>query len=205
MKLVALDYGGVMGDHHIAEAEERLASLFDVDITGVRAMLSERGSLGALVRRGDMTVADFWLAQARSCGLPTLPAPLGELSRMWAETYRLNPLFKEELPVIRGRARIGIVTNIDAGRAAYLVESVRVFDYVDYLWASYQLGYTKAEPAMWAKVARDGTARGCTDMLYVDDRPQHVESARAAGFVGLLHVGDVRATLDAIVRWVDGD
>ncbi len=202
MKLVALDYGGVVGDHHIPEAERRLAALFRVDVLTLCAMLSERSELGSLVRRGDLTMQDFWLAQAESCGLETIPAPMETLSRLWAETYRLNPQFQQGLESLRGRVRTGIVTNIDEGRAAYLVHSVRILDIVDYLWASHELQHTKAEPEMWSSIASDAKKQGVSEMLYIDDRPHHVAAARAAGFVGLVHEGDVMATLDAINRWV---
>lgn len=201
-KLVALDYGGVVGDHHIEESESRLAQLFGVDVPTLCEMLSERSHLGASVRRGDMSVSDFWSAQARSRGMSGIPASVAELSRMWAETYRLNMAFKEGIIALRGRALTAIVTNIDEGRSSYLVDVVHILDFVDYLWPSCGLRHTKSEPEMWSLVSRRAREQGATEMLYVDDRRQHVDSARAAGFDGIFHEGDVQKTLAEIFHWV---
>lgn len=202
ISLVALDYGGVVGDHHIIDAESRLARLFSIDVIELRDMLTESGHLGDRVRRGDIAPEEFWLSCANECGLDELPAPVTALSRMWAQTYSLNASFLSGLRSVRKKAAVGLVTNIDSGRKSYLVESVCILDMVDYLWASCEVGHTKREPELWARVRLEAKRLGFNRMLYVDDRAEHVQSAHTAGFDGILHRTDVDATLTEIYRWL---
>ena len=201
--LVALDYGGVLADDHIAIGERRLAELLGVDVEFLNSLLSEQNTLGNDVRKGTLSLASFWAKVAEACGLVQAPASSQVLCDMWAETYRLNPEFCDMTRTLRGVCGTGIITNIDPGRATYLVETVGVLNYVDYLWPSYSFGHTKAEPQFWHDVAEDVVRHGFGSTLYVDDRAHHVDCAQEAGMDGLLHQGDCSQTIMAIRRWVD--
>lgn len=191
--VLMVDYGGVLGDHHQEPAESKLSELLGKTVAECRKLLSERSDQGRAFREDRITETQFWDWVFQLAGRAHEDRPTDQrLSRLWAETYRLNKDVAGLLGRARRRAAVGVVTNIDRARSRYLVEVVGIDQLVDLYLPSHRFGITKGCPGFW-EVTTSEVRRlfGRVTITYVDDRTEHVAAASAAGCVGVQFNGVV--------------
>lgn len=189
--MIMADYGGVLADHHQQPAESELAGLLGIDIPKCRAFLSERSEQGRRFREDGITETEFWDRVALLAGISeTLRPADAVLSRLWAETYRLNAEVFKILLSYRPTAAIGILTNVDPARSRYLTDVIRVNNLVDIYIPSFAYRATKYSPDLWKKANMAVRRRyPQATVIYVDDRPQHIASCEICGWRGILYEG----------------
>ncbi len=190
--IVITDYGGVLGDHHQDPAELMLASILGVDRDVCRSLLTERSEQGAAFREDRISEEIFWARVYELAGKERRDGPPDvTLSRLWAETYKLNQRVLWVLERLRARARLGVLSNIDPARSGYLVNIVGLLAHIDIYLPSYQFGAIKPKEALWR--AADARVRSCfghdVKVLYIDDRPEHVSACRQVGWEGVRYRG----------------
>ncbi|HEY9605543.1 MAG TPA: hypothetical protein V6C85_28325, partial [Allocoleopsis sp.] len=59
-RLLLVDYGGVLGDHHQEPAESELAAALQVSVEQSRILLSENSEQGRAFRENKITETEFW-------------------------------------------------------------------------------------------------------------------------------------------------
>lgn len=203
---IIADYGGVLADHHQEPAESELARILEVDIVRCRMLLSEHSEQGRKFREDALTEAEFWIEVASLAGLPCGKVPsYSVLSRLWAETYKLNSQVLEMLLQYRSIAAIGVLTNIDRARSRYLTEVIEIDKLVDIYLPSFRFRATKYSPVFWRE-ADDMLRASCpgATIIYIDDRLQHVRSCEdIVGWTGLVYKGlpRLRAALDRLAMY----
>ncbi|WP_177175342.1 HAD family hydrolase [Austwickia chelonae] len=80
----------------------------------------------------------------------------------------------------RGGTRCYLATNQQAVRAAYMKEHLRYESLLDGCFYSYELQVAKPDPAYFVSILARLDA-DADNVLFVDDRPDNVESARSVG------------------------
>lgn len=203
VSVVLFDYGGVVGDHHQDPAEGLLSSLLGVDKEKCRRLLSERSSLGREFRSNQITENEFWDGIASMAGIDTAAGrpPNALLSTLWSQTYSLNREVVSIMQDVRARSPVGLLTNVDRARSSYLIEQVRIMDYIDIFIPSWQIGDTKPGQNVWLAaqeiVMRHYTS--CNRIVYVDDRTEHVAAAASVvGWRSLLYEGVEKLRSDMV-------
>lgn len=94
------------------------------------------------------------------------------------DTYSLNNSMMKYLQKLRQNIQIGILTNIDAGRSRLLEKILDIDTNLDYYFPSYVFGFSKDTAQLWDLVNRElATVNGSVNVIYVDDRAEHVLSA----------------------------
>ena len=168
-----------------------MSALLGVTVPECRKLLSERSEQGRAFREDRITEREFWDEVFRLAGQPTGSRPAdGLLSRLWAETYKLNTAVAELLRRVRERASVGVITNIDRARSKYLEDVIGINGLVDVYLPSCRFGITKGQPGFWdvmTSEVRRALGRGI--LTYVDDRSEHVAAAIAAGWAGIRFTG----------------
>ncbi|MGA7740280.1 MAG: hypothetical protein WBP56_03045 [Polyangia bacterium] len=200
--IVVMDYGGVLGDDHQEPAERELASAIGVSRETCCALTSENSAQGAAFREDRVSEGQFWDWVFDLAGGDVQKRPPNEvLTRMWSETYAVNEGVLEILRAVRGRCPVGVLTNIDRGRSAYLVEKVGLLSEVDIYMPSYRYGAVKPKAELWEAANADIRRRfgKSARVLYIDDRGKHVGACAMIGWEGLLYVG-----VEALVRELIG-
>jgi putative hydrolase of the HAD superfamily len=144
----------------------------DVDAFLVEALREERPALEGRVR---------WLDV-----LPELLARWGirdaydEVVAVWLTIEQVPGTHELVRRVRDGGVRCCLATNQDVARADVMRRLLGYDDLLDHLFFSYDLGAAKPDPAYFETVlGRLGVDAG--SVLFVDDSPRNVESARALG------------------------
>lgn len=138
--------------------------------------------------QGEATPDEFLATLAERLGDPELPR--ARLAEAWCDIFtpwpEMEALADEVLAA--GHAAY-LASNTDPLHVAFLSVQMPLLRRLTGLFLSYEARLLKPDPAYFrALLARFGLeARAC---VYLDDRPEHVEAARALGIRGLVHGGD---------------
>lgn len=131
------------------------------------------------VEKGVVTDAEFVRYLNASKGLSWT---LDEYIGIWAEMYTVNPVGRALFLEAQDR---GIPVYTLSNIAGHHIDAIEMnepgfFDGADGLFLSYQMGLRKPDPQIYRRVLDELGAEG-DDCLFLDDLPENVEAARAAG------------------------
>jgi len=182
VRVLLLDYGGVVADHYSQPYLDRLASLLGVDPRRALELVSEKSPHGEQFRLNLIDLSAFCQAIGRLSGVPTTD-PTAVL-RSWAQTYVPNEAMLSLITHLR-EARglcVGLLMNEDRDRLNYLRE-IGMDRHFDFIVASCDIGITKPNPGIYHYALHaNGVTTDPGEILYVDDRSSHIASAEALGF-----------------------
>ncbi len=148
--------------------------------------------------RGEVTTAEFHAAVCRHT--PT-PPPLDALARAASDIFEPNRSVLELLAALQRRgSRLGLLSNTNEAHWTFIGQSFpelpRRFEVIA---LSYELGLLKPEPEIYREAARlAGCAPG--EIFFVDDRPDNVAGAQAAGFDAVQFRGHETLSADLHAR-----
>lgn len=186
-KILLLDYGGVLGYDHLLEQEELLANTVGLTQAELNNRISEKSVVGRDFRENKITEVEFWRIVSQNSTIDEHSANI--LTGMWMDTYSLNNSMMKYLQKLRQNIQIGILTNIDAGRSRLLEKILDIDTNLDYYFPSYVFGFSKDTAQLWDLVNRElATVNGSVNVIYVDDRAEHVLSAARIGWKGKLRI-----------------
>jgi FMN phosphatase YigB (HAD superfamily) len=132
------------------------------------------------------------------CALVGLEIAHGEFAAAWADIFWLN---EPIVPVIAGLKRrgytlvLGSNTN-DLHAAQFRRQFAEVLTHFDRLVLSYEVGHIKPHASFYRACAEAAGAPP-SECVFIDDLPENVEGARAAGLRGIVF-RDVPGLLDAL-------
>lgn len=183
-KILLLDYGGVLGYDHLLEQKELLADMVGLTQAELNNRISEKSVVGRDFRENKITEVEFWRIVSQNRTIDKRFAHI--LTDMWMDTYSLNESMMNYLQQLRQKIRIGILTNIDVGRSRLLENILDIDHNLDYYFPSYIFGFSKDTVQLWdlvnKELAKDNSP---VDVIYVDDRAEHVLSAERIGWKGI--------------------
>ena len=173
---VIFDMGGVLVWTHWERATEPLAKLAGLPPERVlETLLNTDTNLSYM--RGDIDSSEFAKVVLERLGLDI---PEDELLGIWESILAPN---LEALPVLerlKGRYRLVLGSNTDAGHFRRSVELQPALGLFDDLLLSYELGVCKPDPAFFERGLASSKipAQEC---VFIDDLAENVESARGVG------------------------
>lgn len=105
----------------------------------------------------------------------------------WLEMdSRLSVPLLQELVAVRSRGiRVYLATNQEHVRAAYLMETLGLAEYVDGIFYSAMLGVKKPDAEFFNRVQASVGVRG-NELFLIDDSDQNISAALKAGWRALL-------------------
>jgi putative hydrolase of the HAD superfamily len=182
------DFGNVVAHFDYAIACERLGRPFGLPGSELLRRARQAG-LDPIVKRyeaGRMDARDFSHAV---CGLVGLGAVGHDaFAAAWADIFSLNE------PVARLVARLaasgdtlvlGSNTN-DLHAAHFRRQFAEALGHFDRLVLSYEVGHVKPSPEFYLACA-EAAGRPPGECVFIDDLPENVEGARAAGLLGVVY------------------
>jgi putative hydrolase of the HAD superfamily len=155
---------------------------------------------------GKLTGSGFWQKRVRDAGLNLKKADIEELNlwdaRMWTTQNDAMLAWQRKLK------RLGILTAIlsNMGDSVH-ANMVREFDWLsrfDVLAWSYQLRMAKPDPAIYRHVLKE-LGMQAAETLFIDDKQENIDVARALGMKGLLFTTVAQLRADLIAHGYDAE
>jgi putative hydrolase of the HAD superfamily len=187
VQAVLFDYGGVLR-HEVAAEFDELAERYGVPPGGLWAAFHDIAEY-RLSRTGRLGEAEYRAAVVRELGRWVGPdhaaACLEEWERLRRQDAPIVPAMSELVERLRGRVRLGILSNAGRGARSRL-EATGVARRFDDVLCSAEVGLAKPDPAVF-RLAAQRLGVPVAACAFVDDLPHNVEGARAVGMKGFLY------------------
>lgn len=186
IKVVVIDYGGVLARHYCEPFQSQLANLLGVSVIECKALISEKSEQGRLYRIAQISSAEFWTRVLKLAECPdNLDFEL--LQELWAKTYELDERVFYILKLIRSKnLKLCLFTNTDKARRAYMLETYRLSDHFDFEIYSCETGLIKSsQEALLNLIEACNVAP--EEILFIDDRKEAVDHARSFGLKGYVY------------------
>jgi putative hydrolase of the HAD superfamily len=181
---VIFDFGGVLCEHPNEARFAEIAHYLRVDPAEfTRVFWQHRIPYDA-----GLDEAEYWSTIVDELGLPWDPRQLPRLLKyeidLWSQFDKRVFEFSEFL---QGRGyTTGILSNLPRPLGEALLAKPGFMDPFDHHTFSYKLGIVKPAAAIY-KHAIDGLGVAPEQALFLDDRPENVEGAQAAGLQAELY------------------
>jgi len=181
------DFGNVVAHFDYRKATDKLGAR--LGLSG-EALLDRLRPLGFsdLVKRyesGGMAAEAFTSAVSALVGLEITH---GEFAAAWSDIFTANESIAPLIASLKGsgyRLVLGSNTN-DLHAGHFRRQFAATLDHFDRLVLSYEVGHIKPSTAFYLACAEAAGAEP-GDCLFIDDLPENVEGARAAGLIGILY------------------
>jgi len=179
IKTVILDYGEVLCYPPTAEEWGRMAGVFNVD-AGEFRQLWGRNRLA--YDRGDISYEAYWSKLVEEARVKMDPQQLQQVGRWDLEMWgHVNPTMVEWVEQIRlSGIRTALVSNMPHEMIRYSRRNFSWLKHFDHTTFSAEVRLVKPEAAIY-RHSLDGLGVAAEEALFVDDREQNVEGARAVG------------------------
>ena len=148
----------------------------------------QRRGFAPLVARYESGQIDTETFSRSACALVDLELTPEEFAAAWSDIFRLNPPIATLIPSLKGRGYtlvLGSNTN-DLHAAQFRRQFAETLAHFDRLILSYEIGHIKPNAAFYHACA-EAAAVPTHACLFIDDLPENVEGARAAGLSGLVY------------------
>jgi putative hydrolase of the HAD superfamily len=181
-RAVIFDFGGVLCFHPSEERFDRIAGLFGISTLDLlRIFWANRIPYDA----GKLDAAAYWRHIAETAGLTFDEAQLPTLKRYEVELWND---FDERILGWAARlqahgVRTAILSNLPGSIGEALRATPGFLDPFDHVTFSYELGIVKPDAAIYHDALR-GLDVAPGEALFLDDRPENIEGARAVGLMG---------------------
>ncbi|MFF8262736.1 HAD family hydrolase [Streptomyces virginiae] len=192
---VLFDLFGVIAQHQSSEMRTVLVSTAGAPAP---AFWDAYWRLRLPYDRGELTGPDYWREVGAALGTRFGAARIGALIEAdvssWSGVEAEMVVLVEELAAA-GR-RLGLLSNIPPELATHYETHHSWLRYFEVCGFSCRIGHAKPDPDAYAWCVRM-LGVPPADVLFVDDREENVDAARAVGLHGALFTGlaDLRATL----------
>lgn len=178
-KAIIFDYGGVLCFHPPEQQVRELAAKCRL---GIDEFLRNYWGLRAAYDRGDISPGDYWREIGLSANLNYTEDEIAEFRRgdiaFWVHLDR--HMMDWAAKVRSAGILTGLLSNLPADLGAHLRDEMHLPDSFDHHTFSYEIRAAKPDPAIY-RHAVDGLGIHPAEALFLDDRPENVEGARAAG------------------------
>jgi putative hydrolase of the HAD superfamily len=187
VRAVVFDYGGVIRREDPADWDE-VAAKYGLEAGRAWAAFHDIPEY-ALSRAGRLSAPEFKAAVvravARSIGDDAASRMIDEIDAQQRAWPPVEPEMDALLDRLRGRVRLGLLSNGGKGARARL-EALGVVRLFDDVVCSGDAGLAKPDPAVF-RLAAGRLGLGPVECAFVDDLERNVVGARAAGMPSHLH------------------
>ena len=181
------DFGNVLAFFDYARACGRFARPLGITPEAFLERVRGRGMTPLLqdYERGGIDSETF---ARRFCGLAGLDAPYDEFAAAWADIFRLNAPVASLAASLKAKGHTLVLgSNTNALHAAWFRRQfAETLAHFDRLVLSYEVGHLKPAPEFYLACA-EAAGRAPADCVFIDDLPENVEGANAAGLRGIVY------------------
>ena len=183
-KTLIFDIGGVLVDLDYDKLCQPLADLSNWDVLDVREEV-ERGSLVRSLMKGLIEPPEFHRALTDKLGID-----LGfeQFCNIWVSMLSENQEIRLFVEQLEPGYALALASNTEPIHFAHCDVNYRVLSNFKVRFLSHEMGLLKPDQEFFRKLLRDldGDSEGC---VFIDDREENVESARAVGITAVQYRG----------------
>lgn len=179
LQAIIFDFGGVLCFHPTDRQIDELASLCRLPR---EQFLEIYWSMRADYDRAKVTPEQYWAAFAKAAGQTYTASEVAEMRRRDVEFWlSLDDRMMDWARQVRGAGyRTGLLSNLPIDLGEHLRNGMNFVANFDHHSFSYELGAAKPDAAIYQH-AVEGLGVKPSEALFLDDRIENVEGARAAG------------------------
>ncbi len=185
VRAVIFDFGGVLCFHPTEDRFARIASLLDVPMM---RLLEIFWGYRIEYDAGRLDSRAYWTRVAADAGKALDEALLARLSRLEIELWNNydRRVFDWAGHLRSHGIRTAMLSNLPQSLGQALLATPGLLDPFDHLTLSYRLKIVKPEAAIYHHAAH-GVGVEPVQALFLDDKPENVEGARAIGMQAELY------------------
>jgi HAD superfamily hydrolase (TIGR01509 family) len=201
-EVVVFDLGKVLLDFDYGIATRKLAAHSRVSADAVRAAIDQSPLLYAY-ETGRLTCDDFYSEVCRATGYR---APMDVFSASFSDIFTpIEPMVELHSRLRRRGVPTFIFSNTNPIAIGHIRRQFPFFAGFDGYVLSYEHRSMKPEPGLYEQVERT-TKKTESQILYIDDRPENIETGRALGWQVIHHVRaeETIATVEKLLLRPDG-
>ncbi len=179
IRAVIFDFGGVLCFHPTEDRFERIAVLLDISVPRLLEIFwANRLEYDA----GRLDSRAYWTRVGEAAGKPVDDALLASLSRLEIELWNNydKRVFAWAAHLKSQGIRTSMLSNLPRSLGEALLASPGLLDPFNHLTLSYRLKMVKPQPEIY-RYAAQSLAVTPPEALFLDDKPENVEGARAIG------------------------
>lgn len=196
IKLVFFDLGGVLVNAHLERFYDKMAALIGPDAL---ARLND----GQQIQK---TYQDF------ECGLleaepffdllkSRLESPIefADFAQAYVEIFTLNDEVVNIVRRLQSQVRLSVISNTDILHYEYILKTYPIMRLFEKPTTSFQAHSLKPEPEIYQQALRQ-VRLAAEDTLFIDDRLENIESAKALGMQGI-HFVDAKSLRNELIKY----
>ena len=107
-----------------------------------------------------------------------------EFIPIWTEIFIENQEVSEIIRSLKGRWRLGLLSNTDPLHFSYILSKFSIISTFDKFILSYEVGFKKPDARIFQK-AMEWASVEPQKILFIDDTQRHVEAALSLGIQGI--------------------
>ncbi len=184
IRAVALDYGEVLCHRPSPEALAEMAGIFGINEDKFLPIYrSSRNPYD----RGDLSPRDYWAEFAGRADVTIHPHQIESLRRLDMQMWsNVNQEMTEWLASIHSRGiKTAILLNMQTDMAAHVRKNFAWLRHFDHQIFSCEVRAIKPDPVIY-RHSLDLLKIAPSEVLFIDDRDENIQAARAAGIRGIV-------------------
>ncbi len=198
IKAVILDYGKVLVHSPTPEEFGRMSKVLNVDLDLFYGLWE--GSRGAY-DRSDFTAKEYWLKLAEQCNTSVDENQIDMLRKVEVEIWaNADPVMLDWLAQLYAAGlKTALLSNMPTDLMTHVLANFPWMQHFTCKTFSAEVRLIKPEPAIYEQTL-DGLGVAAPEALFVDDRENNIQAARALGIHAILFqsAGQLRRDLEKL-------
>lgn len=177
IQAVIFDFGRVISDFDIGRFTARAALFSTLSAAGLKETMAQTMQMADRYETGLMTSREFYL---NVCRIASLTMPEQEFVSAYTDIFTPKPATLELVRRLKGRYRLGLLSNTSAWHFEFGIKPVEIFPLFDAVTLSFEVQAMKPDRRIYDDMLAklELPAGAC---VYIDDIAENVGAARALG------------------------
>ncbi len=181
IKLVFFDLGGVLVNVHLERFYDKMAAIIGRDALARLNDGQEIQQTYQAFERGLLKPEPFFdLLKSR---LET-PIEFADFTKAYVEIFTLNDGVADIIGQLHSQARLSVISNTDILHYEYILKTYPIMKLFERPTTSFQAHSLKPEQEIYLHALRQ-VGVPAENTLFIDDRTENIESAKAIGMHGI--------------------
>ncbi len=189
IRAIITDYGGVLVQMVDETPRQELAERWGAPLDRIyKLVFDTESSIRAAL--GEIGVEQHWRAILEILHVP--PAAWADFIRQFWSADGLNAGLVDYLRALRPHCKIGLLSNANDDLRQVLIDRWEIADLFDGMIISSEVGLLKPDPRIY-RLAVECLGVQPEEAVFLDDMPENVEGARAAGLRAIRYLDNQQA------------